>query len=141
MTVAVRWTRSRIVANSQLTPQPAEPHDASEPSLWSHFALFLQQTCLNRNPTASTSSASWFPPRIFLAYFMASFCVLSLLFGGKTELQRAERWAGSNCRPASWSIGIAVTAMKPQLTSADKCDCACVTVCVLVLNITARIVD
>lgn len=42
------WTWSQIITNSQLTPQPAEPQDASAPSLWSHFAKFLQQTCLSR---------------------------------------------------------------------------------------------
>lgn len=80
------------------------------------------------------------PAGFSLVCFIASF-----VFGGKTKLQWAERWAGNNCRPACWSIGIAATAMKPQLTSAVKCNCvsvtACVCVCVLVLNITTRIVD
>lgn len=76
--------------------------------------------------------------------FSAFHCILHVLASYLVEKQNSSEQsvgAGNNCRPASWSIGIAVTAMKPQLTSADKCDCVCVTVCVLVLNIAARIVD
>lgn len=77
-----------------------------------------------RKPTVSSSVASWFPAFMFLASFMASLH-FGLLFCGRTELQWAVRWARNNCRPESRSIGIAVTAMKPQLTSEDKCDCLC----------------
>lgn len=80
VTVAVHWTESQIVASPRLTPQPAGPQDASALSLWSHLSRFLQQTRLNRNPTASPSSASCFLACIVLACFTASFVFLSLIW-------------------------------------------------------------
>lgn len=60
--------------------------------------------------------------------FHSIFCVGVLYLVEK----QSERCAGSNCRPESWSMADAVTAMKPQLTSADNCDCVgvlCVCLC------------
>lgn len=77
------------------------------------------------NKHASTNcSANCFSLYLFSVFHSIILCSCCL-FGGKTEWQCQEHWARNNCRPESWSISIAVTAMKPQLTSADKCDCVC----------------
>lgn len=65
-----------------------------------------------------------------LCVFHCILCVQDSYLVEKRKGQRAERRVRSNCRPESASIGVAAAVMKPQLTSADKGDCVCVTVCV-----------
>lgn len=73
-TVAVYWTWSQIVTNSQLTPRPAEPLQASE----SLPEVLTTSTSQQKSPRSSCS-ARRFLARIFLARSVASFVLYSLI--------------------------------------------------------------